>query len=143
MRSDEIDYEIIGDDIQIVEIELDPGETVIAEAGAMNYMEDGITFTAKMGDGSNPNQGFFSKLGSVGKRMLTGESRSKFQVVASPMSGKIRSIGAGTGPPVASSEPSHRTQRMSLISVYRNSPPSFTVCLPALLYRSVRSLRIE
>ncbi|QEL17901.1 TIGR00266 family protein [Limnoglobus roseus] len=74
MRCDEIDYEILGDDIQLVEITLDPDETVIAEAGVMNYMEDGITFQAKMGDGSKPQQGFFSKLGAVGKRVLTGES---------------------------------------------------------------------
>lgn len=74
MKSHEIDYEIIGDDIQLVEIELDPGETVIAEAGAMNYMEADIEFTAKMGDGSNPSQGFFGKLMGAGKRMLTGES---------------------------------------------------------------------
>ena len=53
MKCHEIDYKIIGDDMQIVEIELDPSETVVAEAGAMNYMDDGITFEAKMGDGSN------------------------------------------------------------------------------------------
>ena len=70
----EIDYEIIGDDLQLVEIELDPGEVVIAEAGAMTYMEEDIEFTAKMGDGSDPNQGFFGKLLSAGKRALTGES---------------------------------------------------------------------
>lgn len=74
MKSHEIDYTIIGDDIQLVEIELDPGETVIAEAGVMNYMEADITFTAKMGDGSSPNQGFFGKLMGAGKRVLTGES---------------------------------------------------------------------
>ena len=74
MRSHKVDYEIIGDDIQIVEIELDPGETVIAEAGAMNYMEDGIAFEAKMGDGSQPASGFFGKLMSAGQRALTGES---------------------------------------------------------------------
>ncbi|MEN8243341.1 MAG: TIGR00266 family protein [Thermodesulfobacteriota bacterium] len=74
MRSHEVDYEIIGDDIQIVEIELDPGETVIAEAGAMNYMEDGIAFEAKMGDGSQPESGFFGKLMNAGQRALTGES---------------------------------------------------------------------
>ena len=51
MKCHEVDYEIFGDDLQIVEVELDPGETVIAEAGAMNYMEDGITFEAKMGEG--------------------------------------------------------------------------------------------
>jgi len=60
--------------MQIVEVELDPGETVIAEAGAMNYMDDQITFEAKMGDGSQPNQGLFGKLLDVGKRALTGES---------------------------------------------------------------------
>ncbi|MBW2298547.1 MAG: TIGR00266 family protein [Deltaproteobacteria bacterium] len=74
MRSHEVDYEIIGDDIQIVEIELDPGETVIAEAGAMNYMEDGIAFDTRMGDGSQPESGFFGKLMSAGQRVMTGES---------------------------------------------------------------------
>jgi uncharacterized protein (TIGR00266 family) len=74
MRSHEIDYKIIGEDIQIVEIELDPNETVIAEAGAMLYMEDGIQFETKMGDGSQPNQGFMGKLLQAGTRMLTGES---------------------------------------------------------------------
>lgn len=74
MNSHEIDYEIYGDDMQIVEIELDAGETVIAEAGAMNYMEDGIQFEAFMGDGSVANQGMMDKLLSVGKRALTGES---------------------------------------------------------------------
>ena len=74
MNSHEIDYEILGDDLQVVEVELDPGETVIAEAGAMNYMEDGITFEAKMGDGSKPNEGIMGKLLSAGKRALTGES---------------------------------------------------------------------
>jgi len=74
MRSHEVDYEIIGDDMQIVEVELDPGETVIAEAGSMNYMEEGIRYEAKMGDGSNPNEGMMGKLLNVGKRVLTGES---------------------------------------------------------------------
>jgi len=74
VRSHEVDYEILGDDIQIVEVELDPGETVIAEAGAMNYMEQGIEFEAKMGDGSQPDEGIMGKLLSVGKRVLTGES---------------------------------------------------------------------
>ena len=74
MQSHEVDYEIIGSDLQIVEIELDPSETIIAEAGAMNYMEDGIAFETKMGDGSNPNEGLMGKLMSAGKRALTGES---------------------------------------------------------------------
>ncbi|MCA6074403.1 TIGR00266 family protein [Fulvivirga sedimenti] len=74
MRSHEIDYRIIGESIQIVEVELDPGETVIAEAGAMLYMEDGIQFDTKMGDGSAAAQDFLGKLIQVGTRVLTGES---------------------------------------------------------------------
>lgn len=74
MQCHEIDYEIIGNSMQMVEVELDPQETVIAEAGAMNYMEENITFQAKMGDGSEVNQGFMSKLFSAGKRVITGES---------------------------------------------------------------------
>lgn len=74
MNAHEIDYKIIGHDIQLVEIELDPNETVIAEAGAMLYMEEGIVFETKMGDGSNPNQGFMGKLLSAGSRLITGES---------------------------------------------------------------------
>ena len=73
-KSHEIDYQIKGESIQIVEVELDPGESVIAEAGAMLFMEDGIQFQAKMGDGSNPSQGIFDKLLAVGSRVLTGES---------------------------------------------------------------------
>lgn len=74
MKSHVIDYQIRGESIQIVEVELDPTETVIAEAGAMLYMEEGIVFETKMGDGSNPNQGLFDKLLSAGSRVLTGES---------------------------------------------------------------------
>ena len=74
MRSHEIDYEIKGHDIQLVEIELDPEETVVAEAGAMLYMQEGIVFETKMGDGSDPEQGFFGKLLSAGSRLITGES---------------------------------------------------------------------
>ncbi len=74
MQCHEVDYEIFGNDMQIVEVELDPGEVVIAEAGAMNYMEDGITFDTKMGDGSAPSGGMLDSLMNVGKRVLTGES---------------------------------------------------------------------
>lgn len=74
MKCHEVDYEIIGYEMQMVEIELDPQETVIAEAGAMNYMDDGIEFQAKMGDGSQPDQGFMGKLFSAGKRVISGES---------------------------------------------------------------------
>lgn len=74
MNSHEIDYKIIGEDIQIVEIELDPNETVVAEAGSMMYMEDGVQFETKMGDGSQPNQGLMGKLLQAGSRLITGES---------------------------------------------------------------------
>jgi uncharacterized protein (TIGR00266 family) len=74
MRSHQLDYKILGDDIQLVEIELDPLETVIAEAGSMMYMDNDIRFETKMGDGSDPNQGLMSKLLSAGTRVLTGES---------------------------------------------------------------------
>lgn len=74
MRSHDVDFRIIGDDIQLVEIELDPMETVIAEAGTMMYMDSQIRFETKMGDGSDPNQGLMGKLLSAGTRVLTGES---------------------------------------------------------------------
>jgi len=72
--SHEIDYKIMGHDVQLVEVELDPGETVIAEAGAMLYMEDGIDYTTRMGDGSNPSASMFDKLLSAGSRLIAGES---------------------------------------------------------------------
>jgi uncharacterized protein (TIGR00266 family) len=74
MRSHEIDYKIIGEDIQVVEVELDPAETVVAEAGSMLFMEDGIQFETKMGDGSQPNQSIMGKIFQAGTRMLMGES---------------------------------------------------------------------
>jgi len=74
MRCHVIDYEIFGDDMQTVEVELDPNETVVAEAGAMNWMEDGISFEARLGDGSQPDKGLFGKLLDSSKRALTGES---------------------------------------------------------------------
>jgi uncharacterized protein (TIGR00266 family) len=74
MRCHEVDYELIGSEMQLVEVELDPGDTVIAEAGAMTYMEEDIAFETKMGDGSNPDEGLMGKLFSAGKRVFTGES---------------------------------------------------------------------
>jgi uncharacterized protein (TIGR00266 family) len=74
VKCHEVDYQILGDDMQIVEVELDPGETVVAEAGAMSYMEEGIDFEARMGDGSEPEQGMFKNLVSAVGRKLTGES---------------------------------------------------------------------
>ena len=100
MKCHEVDYEILGDDMQVVEVELDPQETVIAEAGAMNYLQPEITFETKMGDGSKPETGFLNKVLSAGKRVLTGESifmthftnsgsHKKRVAFASPYPGKI------------------------------------------------------
>lgn len=107
MRCHEVDYQIHGDDLQMVEVELDPGEVVIAEAGSMNWMEDGITFEARMGDGSKPQSGLFDKLLDVGKRVLTRESifmthftndcPEKSRVTfAAPYPGKIMAIDLST-----------------------------------------------
>lgn len=74
-KADVIDYEILGDDMQMVEIVLDPGESVIAEAGAMNYMEAAIKMETVFGDGSgaDANKGLGGKLLSAGKRAMIGE----------------------------------------------------------------------
>jgi len=74
MNCHEIDYHIIGSSMQGVLVELDPNETVIAEAGAMSWMDEGIVFEAKMGDGSDVSSSFLKKMVGVGKRSLTGES---------------------------------------------------------------------
>ena len=74
MNAHEIDYTIIGDDLQCVEIELDPQETVIAEAGGMMTMDDQIEMNTILGDGSKNDKGLMNKLFSAGKRVLTGES---------------------------------------------------------------------
>lgn len=70
----EVDYRIFGDDMQFVEIELDPGEAAVAEAGGMMYMEDGISMETIFGDGSRQGDGLLDKLVGAGKRLLTGES---------------------------------------------------------------------
>jgi uncharacterized protein (TIGR00266 family) len=72
--SDVIDYRLIGDDMQLVEVTLDPGETVIAEAGSMTYMDADIAFEAKLGDGSRGDASLMDRLFSAGKRAITGES---------------------------------------------------------------------
>jgi len=73
-RSDEIDYEIFGAEMQYVEITLDPGEMVIAEAGVMMFMTPGIQMETVFGDPSATEGGFWSKVAAAGKRALTGES---------------------------------------------------------------------
>ncbi|HWP79297.1 MAG TPA: TIGR00266 family protein [Candidatus Acidoferrum sp.] len=74
--ADEIDYKLFGDDMQLVEIELDPGESVLAEAGAMTYIEQDIKMETIFGDGSGQDAGkdLWGKLASAGKRALAGES---------------------------------------------------------------------
>lgn len=73
MRSHEIEYQIHGDDLQFVEVTLDPGETVVAEAGAMMFKHPTIEMATRMGDGSAPQSGFLGSLLGAGKRMLAGE----------------------------------------------------------------------
>ena len=101
MNNHDIDYKIYGDDMQFVEVELDPGETVIAEAGGLMMMEDGISMETIFGDGaSGGGSGLMGKLFSAGKRVLTGESLfmttftnqgqgKKHVSFASPYPGKI------------------------------------------------------
>jgi len=96
----EIDYRIFGEEMQCVEIELDPQETVVAEAGAFMYMDNGIEMQTIFGDGSKQGGGLLDKLWGAGKRLLTGESlfmtafthttQGKAKVAfASPYPGKI------------------------------------------------------
>jgi uncharacterized protein (TIGR00266 family) len=73
-RMHEIDYQVRGEDLQFVEIELDPNEAVVAEAGGMMYMDDGIEMETIFGDGSQQNTGLLGSLLGAGKRLLTGES---------------------------------------------------------------------
>ena len=108
--ADVIDYEIFGDDMQLVEIELDPGESVVAEAGAMNYMDACIQMETIFGDGSgaDANKGLGGKLLSAGKRAITGEGlfMTVFQngdpvkkakvAFASPYPGKIIPVDLDT-----------------------------------------------
>ncbi|MCC7377168.1 MAG: TIGR00266 family protein [Verrucomicrobiales bacterium] len=70
----EVDYEIFGSEMQFVAVELDPQEAVVAEAGGMMYMDDGIEMETIFGDGSQQNSGFLGSLLGAGKRLLTGES---------------------------------------------------------------------
>ena len=74
MGMDVIDYTLHGDDMQFVEIELDPEEAALGEAGSLMYMEDGIRMDTVFGDGSAQEGGVFGKLLGAGKRLITGES---------------------------------------------------------------------
>jgi uncharacterized protein (TIGR00266 family) len=74
LNNHEIDYHIYGEEMQYVEVELDPQETAVAEAGSFMMMEEGIQMETIFGDGSRPQSGLMGKLFSAGKRLLTGES---------------------------------------------------------------------
>ena len=74
MAMHEIDYKIYGDDMQFVEVELDPNEATVAEAGGMMYMDDGVEMETVFGDGSQQQAGIMGALMGAGKRLLTGES---------------------------------------------------------------------
>ncbi len=89
----EIDYEIVGSEMQFVAVELDPQEAVVAEAGGMMYMDDGIEMETIFGDGSQQNSGFFGSLMGAGKRLLTGESL--FMTVFQNRSGGKRRVAFG------------------------------------------------
>ena len=89
----EIEYKIIGEDLQYVEVELDPNEATVAEAGGMMYMDDGIEMETVFGDGSQQKTGFMGALMGAGKRLLTGESL--FMTVFYNKSSKKRRIAFG------------------------------------------------
>jgi uncharacterized protein (TIGR00266 family) len=89
----EIDYKIHGDDMQFVEVELDPQEAVVAEAGGMMFMDDGIAMETVFGDGSQRSGGFMGALLGAGKRLLTGESL--FMTVFQNQSGTKRRMAFG------------------------------------------------
>ncbi len=74
MAMDVVDYEIKGSEMQFVEVELDPGEAAVGEAGSLMYMESGIGMDTVFGDGAQQTGGFFGKLLGAGKRLITGES---------------------------------------------------------------------
>ena len=101
-RADEIDYRLIGDDLQAVIVTLDPGEAVTAEAGAMMYMDDGVRLITTL-DANNPGGGLFGKLLTGAKRVLSGDSfmitlfvnesnRRRDVAFASPFPGKIQPV---------------------------------------------------
>lgn len=89
-RMDVIDYKIFGSEMQYVEMELDPSESAVAEAGGMMYMENGIEMETIFGDGSQQKQGFMGTLLGAGKRLLTGESL--FMTVFMNQSGNKRKV---------------------------------------------------
>jgi len=101
----EVDFEILGDDMQFVKITLDPGEAAVAEAGGMMYHEDGIEMQTIFGDGSQQGRGVWDTLVGAGKRLLVGESlfmtvfvnraqQRRVVAFAAPYPGKIQPVGS-------------------------------------------------
>ena len=90
---DQIEYKIYGDDMQYVEVELDPNEATVAEAGGMMYMDDGIEMETVFGDGSQQQSGIMGALMGAGKRLLTGESL--FMTVFYNRSGQKKKVAFG------------------------------------------------
>ena len=106
----EIDYKIFGDDMQFVEVELDPNEATVAEAGGMMYMDDGIEMETIFGDGSQQQGGFLGALMGAGKRLLTGESL--FMTVFLNRSGQKKKVAFGAPyPGKIVADPSRRDRR--------------------------------
>ncbi|HZE92579.1 MAG TPA: AIM24 family protein, partial [Rhizobacter sp.] len=106
MAMDTVDFEIKGSEMQFVEVELDPGEAAVGEAGSMMYMDAGVAMDTVFGDGSRSQTGLFGKLLGAGKRLITGESlfttvysnpgATKLKVAfAAPYPGKILPIDLG------------------------------------------------
>src|SRR5215213_7188364 len=93
MAMHEVDYRVFGDDMQYVEVELDPNEATVAEAGGMMYMDDGIEMETIFGDGSQQQGGFLGALVGAGKRLLTGESL--FMTVFLNRSGQRKKVAFG------------------------------------------------
>ncbi len=88
--ADEIDYKIFGEDMQYVEVELDPGESAVAEAGAMMFKDPTVNLDTVFGDGAKQTGGFFDKLVGAGKRLITGESLFMTVFTHQGPSGKAR-----------------------------------------------------
>ncbi|MBP4047608.1 TIGR00266 family protein [Chromobacterium violaceum] len=97
MTMDVIDYRVFGDDMQYVEVELDPGEAAVGEAGALYYMQDGIAMDTVFGDGSGRDGGVLGSLLGAGKRLLTGES--VFTTVFANQSAERRKVAFAAATP--------------------------------------------
>ncbi|MFO0903915.1 MAG: TIGR00266 family protein [Pirellulales bacterium] len=102
-----MDYQIFGQEMQYAEVTLDPGEMVIAEAGGMMYMTSGIKMETVFGDPGQSGQGFWSKLATAGKRMLTGES---LFLTTFTNAGRAREVVAFASPYPGSILPFHLDQ---------------------------------